>query len=303
MIRFSLVHSCELVATRPLSEARLVSVEFWACFSLLTLVILDHSEEPSHGLWNLYLPRSILWLLYIQTLSLPLLVPKAASLGGCCAWLSLNGFVLVLVSNDITSFQPLCRLGFALDVLQRPQVFVSPGVFFSRHLWLSFEWSWFSCLAIRDLCFVLFLTLRCFPWSCPLGCSCQPERLHRHPLASAITVASVWRFYQRGFSPSVVFTPDLCDSYAQLCQFLPWCLLSQYGWSIPSSVVFVRLLPSDSFVSKVFPLVRGVSIETWSPFGTSLHLFTEGIVINSSFSFFSWDWLGIWLVRIKGLPC
>ena len=45
VIRFSLVHSCKLVATRPQSEARLVSVEFWACFSLLTLVILDPSEE------------------------------------------------------------------------------------------------------------------------------------------------------------------------------------------------------------------------------------------------------------------
>ena len=78
-----------------------------------------------------YLPRSVLWLLYIRTLSLPFLVQKASRHGGCCAWLSLNGFVLVLVSNDIPSFQPLRWLGFALDVLQRPQVFVSPGVFFS----------------------------------------------------------------------------------------------------------------------------------------------------------------------------
>ena len=53
------------------------------------------------------------------------------------------------------------------------------------------------------------------------------------------------------------------------------------------------LLPSDSFVSKVFPLVLGVSLATWSPFGTSLHLFTEGSLINSSFSLFLSDWLGI----------
>ena len=68
--------------------------------------------------------------LVYPTLSFPLLVQKASRHGGCCAWSSLNGFVLVLVSSDITSFQPLRRLGFVLDVLQRPQVFVSPGVFF-----------------------------------------------------------------------------------------------------------------------------------------------------------------------------
>ena len=185
-------------------------------FSLFTLVILDPSEESSHGLWSLYLPRSVLWLLYIRTLSLPLLVQKAARHGGCCAWLSLNGFVLVLVSNDITSFQPLRQLGFALDVLQRPQVFVSPGVFFSWHSRLSFEWSWFSCLVIRDLCFVLFLTLRCFPGSRPLGCSCQPEHLHRHPLAIAIAVA-----FHLQWCSHLTFV-ILVRSYVS---FLPWRLL------------------------------------------------------------------------------
>ena len=51
MIRFSLVHSCELVETQLQSEACLVSGESWVCF--FTLVILDPSEESCHGLWSL----------------------------------------------------------------------------------------------------------------------------------------------------------------------------------------------------------------------------------------------------------
>ena len=126
--------------------------------------------------------------------------------------------------------------GFALNILQRPQVYISPGVFFfffffffSRHSRLSFELSWFSCLAIRDLCFVLFSTLRCFPGSCPLGCSCQPERLHRHPLAIAIAVASVsdvfisWAFHFQWCS-HLTFVLLVGSSVS----FLPW-RLSQYG--------------------------------------------------------------------------
>ena len=50
MIRISLVHSCELVATRPQSEDRLVSVSSGCVFTFHSLVILDTSEESSHGL-------------------------------------------------------------------------------------------------------------------------------------------------------------------------------------------------------------------------------------------------------------
>ena len=175
------------------SEARLVSLSYGRAFTFHSLVILDPSEESSHGLWSLYLPTSVLWLLYIRTLSLPLLVRKASR----SWWLLLLGHpstVLSWFSFPMTSTHSslYAGWGFVLDVLQRPQVYVSPGVFFfSRHSRLSFELFWFSCLAIRDLCFVLFSTLGCFPGSCPLGCSCQPERLHRRPLAIAIAVASV----------------------------------------------------------------------------------------------------------------
>ena len=302
MFRFSLVHSCELVAIRPQSEARLVSASSGSVFHFSHSCYSWSFRGSSHGLWSLYLPRSVLRLLYIRTLSLPLLVRKASR----SWWLLMLGHpstVLSWVSFPMTSPHSSLYVswGFVLDVLQRPQVYVSPGVFFFfffKHSRLSFEWSWFSCLAIRDLCFVLFSTLRCFPGSCPLGCSCQPERLHRRPLAIAIAVASVSDFFISG-----AFDLQGCSHLTfvllvrSCVSFLPWRLLSQYGWSIPYSVVFVMLLPSDSFVFKVFPVVLGVSLVTWSPFGTSLHLFTKGIVINSSFSLFLWDWLGIWLVR------
>ena len=49
MICFSLVHSCELVATRPQSEARLVSASSGRVFTFHSRVILDPSEESSHG--------------------------------------------------------------------------------------------------------------------------------------------------------------------------------------------------------------------------------------------------------------
>ena len=50
MIRFILVHSCELVATRLQSEARLVSASSGRVLTFHSLVILDPSEESSHGL-------------------------------------------------------------------------------------------------------------------------------------------------------------------------------------------------------------------------------------------------------------
>ena len=142
--------------------------------------------------------------------------------------------VLSLVLFPMTSFHSslYAGWGFAVDVLQRPLVHVSPGVFFSfRHSRLSFELSWYSCLAIRDLCFVLFSTLICFPGLCPLGHSCQPERLHRRFLAIAIAIASVsdgfisWAFHLQWCS-HLTFVLLLVHSYVR---FLPWCLLSQYG--------------------------------------------------------------------------
>ena len=45
---------------------------------------------------------------------------------------SLTGFVLDLVSCDITSFKPIRHLGVLLGVLHRPLVCVSPGAFFLR---------------------------------------------------------------------------------------------------------------------------------------------------------------------------
>ena len=59
VIRFSLVHLCVFVAT----QARLVSASSGRVFTFHSLVILDPSEESSHGLWSLYLPRSVIWLL------------------------------------------------------------------------------------------------------------------------------------------------------------------------------------------------------------------------------------------------
>ena len=69
--------------------------------------------------------------LVYPTLSFPLLVQKASRHGGCCDWSSLNGFVLVLVSSDITSFQPLRRLGFCVRCSPAPS-----GVRISRCLFL-----------------------------------------------------------------------------------------------------------------------------------------------------------------------
>ena len=62
MIRFSLVHSCKLVATRHQSEVRLVSASSGRIFTFHILVILDPSEESSHGgefLRGLALPAQV----------------------------------------------------------------------------------------------------------------------------------------------------------------------------------------------------------------------------------------------------
>ena len=103
-------------------------------FSLF-LVVLVPSEESSHGLWSLYFPRGVLWLVYVRTLSLPLLVRKASR-----SWRLLMAChpstVLSLVSFPMAS--PHSSLyagwGFALDVLQRFLVYVSPGVFLSPNI-------------------------------------------------------------------------------------------------------------------------------------------------------------------------
>ena len=81
--------------------------------------------------------------------------------------------------------------GFALDVLQRPLVCVSPGAFFLQTFVTFFRvviviMSGNSRSVLRSL-----LNSQMFPRVVFLGHSCQPERLHRHSLAIAIAVASV----------------------------------------------------------------------------------------------------------------
>ena len=106
--------------------------EFWACFHFsLSVVILVPSEEPSHGLWSLYLPGVVLWLLYIRALSLPFLVQKASR-----SWSLLMAChpstVLSSVSFPMTS--PHSSLyagwGFALDAPAPSGVRISRCLFF-----------------------------------------------------------------------------------------------------------------------------------------------------------------------------
>ena len=170
--------------------------------------------------------------MYIRALSLPLLVRKASR-----SWRLLipchPSTVLLLVSFPMTS--PHSSLyagwGFVLDVLQRPLVYVSPGVFFSPDIrdFLSschgtYVWRFETCALFSSRLLGVFLGL------CLLGHSCQRERLHRRSLAVAIVVASV----SDGFISGACHLQQcshltfvlLVHSYVR---FLPWHLLSQCG--------------------------------------------------------------------------
>ena len=171
---------------------------------------------------------------------------------------------------------------------------VSPGAFFSpdsrefpwichgRHVW-RFEF----CASFLSQFFFLSLS----SGSCSLGHFCQPECLHRHALDFYLAFASFLEALSAiVFTPSVVFIPDVCASGEELC--LVPSLASPFPvWlSNPFSVLIVVPVPSDLFLSKVFLLVW-VSLATWSPFGTSLQHFPEGILIISYFSLFFCGWL------------
>ena len=137
--------------------------------------------------------------------------------------------------------------------------------FFSRHSRISFDLSWSSCLAIRDLCFVLVS-----------GHSCQPKRLHRSALDIDLAFASFLEsFSARIFTPSVVFTPVVCASGEEL--YLVSSLASPFPvWLInPPPVVIVVPVPSDLFISKVFPLVFGSPKRHGRPLGQVCSIFRK----------------------------
>ena len=142
---------------------------------------------------------------------------------------------------------------FATDL-----VCVSPGAFFLQTFANFLHLSWSSYLAIQGLCFILVSTLRCFSGSCPVGHSCQPEHLHRSALDIDLAFASFLEtFSVRVFTPSVVFTPVICASGEELYPIPSLASLFPVWLINPSSVVIVVPVPSDLFVSAVFPLVLG----------------------------------------------
>ena len=176
------------LSQRPVWLRQVMGV--FSLFTLLLFLILQRSLLMDYGAF-IYLgvyygscisgPYSFLyWFGRLQGLGgcWCLVIPQRFCLGSCFQWHHL-----------IPAFTPAGGLRWMFSSSLRCMYLQMS--FFSSYSRLSFEWSWFSCLAIRGLYFVLFSTLRCFPGSCPLGCSCQPERLHRRPLAIAITVASV----------------------------------------------------------------------------------------------------------------
>ena len=231
VIRFSLVHSGELMATRSQSEARLVSASsgrvftFHSCYSrsFRGVFFMDYGAFIYLGVYYgscIFGPYPFLYWF-----------GRLRGLVVIVAWSSLNDFVLVLVSHDITSFQPLYWLG--VYVGRSP---VISGVRISRCLFFFFSPDirdfLSSCLGSRVWRFETCASfssqvLGVSPGLCPLGCSCQPERLHGHPLAIAIAVASASDVFISG-----AFHLQWCShltfvlfvlSYVSV---LSWCLLS-----------------------------------------------------------------------------
>ena len=128
----------------------------------------------------------------------------------------------VSFSDGIASFRHSCCLGVRFDVLHWPLGCVSSGSYSSRQSWVSIGLLWSECLAVRDLCFGLFLTLRCSSGSWLWGRSCQPE----HQGATLTR-----RLAHSCFLPLNVMSYVL---------FLLWQqLFPEWSWPTPSAVNFV----------------------------------------------------------------
>ena len=163
--------------------------------------------------------------MYIHTLSLLSLVGKASK-----SWRSLmachpSTVLSCLVSNDVTSFQPIHQLGVYVGhspapsgvrisrCLLSPDICDFPSCCHGNHVW-QFE----ICVLFSSRRFGVSQGL--VPWAIHASLSvCIGALCYRCCIC-------LWRLYQQDFTPSVVFTPDACASCAQLC--LVPCLASPF---------------------------------------------------------------------------